>query len=574
MKKKIIIYTISVIVIVNFIVMFVTLNSLQKDYINQKESELEVLTRTVVNSLDGKMDGISNYESVFAEYSVRATLISGDGNVLYDTDNDPKNMYNHASRPEVIIAYGGKIGSDVRESNTLRENFLYVAAPITGTDNVLRLSTSLSSISDSMNGIVVKTILVIIFSIITASAVIITLVEKKFVLPIVNLAENSKEVTEDQLPSRVYYPRGDSYDEISELYQNYNSMIDRINEEMYNKKSSNIFLESILANMNSGVIALDSSKLITFINKKGHEIFAVNDNQKYDTKFINVIRNFEINNFIDNFYENGKVNAAQFKLGEKYIKIFISVLPADNNSNAGTVILIEDISEAHKLEEMRREFAANVTHELKTPLTSIKGFIETIKDNDITDKNKLNRFLGIIDTEADRLRDMIDDVLLLSRVESEIPNYDKFSLKEVGQEVDSVMEPIAKENEISLNYDIEDIYFISNISRIKQLVIILVDNAIKYNVLSGSVFLNMKVADNKLSIEVSDTGLGIDKDDIGRIFERFYRADKSRSRKNGGTGLGLAIAKHIVISLGGEIKAESEIGKGSKFTISIPAPNN
>jgi len=570
MKKKLMLYTITVIVIVNLFVMSISLNSIKNDYTRQKQDELKILTSTIIKSLgEEKNKEIANFEDVFKNNGIRATLIDDEGRVLYETEDDLVNMYNHKNRPEIQAAYKGITGMDIRKSNTLRENFLYVAMPIDYSNYVLRLATSLNSINISMKDIIIRTIIIILISMIVASGFIILLVEKKFVKPIAKLANASMEIDGVNMPEKIYYH---DKDEIGDLYHKYNMMLDRISEEISNKNESNLFLESILANMNSGVIALNHERQIVFINKKGLEILNIEDSIFEQVELITVIRDFEINNFIDDYYENRTMSESKFDFNGKIIKIIINILPLTNdfvNTNYGAVLLIEDISESYHLEEMRSDFAANVTHELKTPLTSIKGFVETIKNNEITDKNKLDRFLDIIDIEADRLRNLIDDILLLSEMESIMPNLEEIHFPLVIEEIKSIMAPIAKKNQVTINYEIEDIFFYSNPSRIKQLLIILIDNAIKYNNENGKVNVHVYLLNDIVNIDISDTGIGISTEHIDRIYERFYRVDKSRSRIKGGTGLGLAIAKHIVMSLDGNISVKSKANEGTKFCISF-----
>jgi len=220
---------------------------------------------------------------------------------------------------------------------------------------------------------------------------------------------------------------------------------------------------------------------------------------------------------------------------------------------------------------MRKSFVANVTHELKTPLTSIKGYVETIKNNEITDQTKINRFMDIIDIEANRLKTLIDDILMLSEIENMQGNISEVNLVEVVSEVKDVMQNISTDNSVTVNYLCDkDVKVLLDKNRIKQLLINLIDNAIKYNIENGVVNVKIAKLNSFVEITVEDTGIGIDETHLPRVFERFYRVDKSRSRQMGGTGLGLAIVKHIVISFNGTINIESKLGQGTKIYIKIP----
>ena len=247
-----------------------------------------------------------------------------------------------------------------------------------------------------------------------------------------------------------------------------------------------------------------------------------------------------------------------------------------NNIIIGSIINIEDITEKVRLENMRSDFVANVSHELKTPLTSISGFVETLKINENIDVNTRNRFLGIIECESNRLKRLIDDILLLSFIEkNENIVQESICIYDVFIEVYDMTSYIAKSKNINISYEFSDksIRVLGNRDHIKQVFLNLIDNAIKYTNEDKNISVKVYSQEDKIVITVEDEGVGIPLEDINRIFERFYRVDKARSREVGGTGLGLAITKHIVKSLGGIITVKSELGKGSKFTVIIPQKN-
>ena len=247
-----------------------------------------------------------------------------------------------------------------------------------------------------------------------------------------------------------------------------------------------------------------------------------------------------------------------------------------DNIIIGSIINIKDITEKVKLENMRTDFVANVSHELKTPLTSISGFVETLKLNENIDIETRNRFLGIIESESDRLKRLIDDILLLSFIEKkETKSIELVNIYEVFMEVYEMTHYFAKSKNINVSYKFSDqnISILSNRDYVKQIFLNLIDNAIKYTPENKDVYVEVYYDKNNLVIKVGDNGIGIPKEDIKRIFERFYRVDKARSREVGGTGLGLAITKHIVKNLDGTINVKSELGQGSEFIITIPKKN-
>ena len=260
---------------------------------------------------------------------------------------------------------------------------------------------------------------------------------------------------------------------------------------------------------------------------------------------------------------------------ETVYKLKIDPVYLQNSKNAiiGSIINIENITEIVKLENMRRDFVANVSHELKTPLTSINGFVETLIMNEDLQVSKRNRFLAIIQKESDRLKRLIEDILLLSSIENKNDLVkESISLYDVFKEVYDMINYIASSKNIDLSYEFEDdkVVVQGYGDYMKQLLLNLIDNAIKYTPNGGKVIVKQFTKDNNIIIEVIDNGMGIPKEDQSKIFQRFYRVDKARSRSIGGTGLGLAITKHIVNSLNGSISVESEFGEGSKFIVKLP----
>jgi len=518
---------------------------------------------------------IDKFVSLFKKNGIRATVIDKQGEVVFETDESVGLMQNHLKRSEVIRAKEGFVGTDIRFSNSIRKNFLYAATLIPNNDGyVLRLSVPLDILGQHASDIITNLLIIIFVGIIIAILLILKFVSY-FTRPLIELSNATVQIANDIIPKKLYY---NSKDEIGNLYENFNMMTKKLNESINELENTNLFLNSILSNIGSGVIALNYNKEIIFINKRCKNILDIHDEELKNKAIINVIRNYEINKFIKDYFENKKNEFIIVNYNNKTLKFFINVLPYDEKKNNeqkyGAVLLMEDISEAIKLEEMRKSFVANVTHELKTPLTSIKGYVETIKSNQITDQSKINRFMDIIDIEADRLKTLIDDILMLSEIESMDGNLSKISLNEVLNEVKDIMQNISSNNNVIVNYICNDnVEAFLDRNRVKQLLINLIDNAIKYNIKDGRVDVKLIKQDKFINIIVEDTGIGIAEQDLPRIFERFYRVDKSRSRQMGGTGLGLAIVKHIVISFKGTINIESNLGKGTRIEIFIPIKN-
>ncbi len=383
----------------------------------------------------------------------------------------------------------------------------------------------------------------------------------------------SRDISNKQFDSKV---RGQMSGEIGEFAKNFNYMIDTINFTIRDITDKNTQLKSIMQSVSHGILAIDTRGKILLINDLAKKMV---EGDSYVTAEGKNIRQFIKNELIlESVLHN--MCSEHSTIIQKNIKndiIYkIKIDPVhfeDTDAVIGFIINIENITEYAKLENMRKEFVANVSHELKTPITSIQGFIETLKMTDNLDEDTKNRFLTIIENEATRLTRLIDDILLLSTIENKTKKkVEKVDLFEVFEEVHEVINYIAKKKNIKVKYDFEnkDIDLWEYSGYIRQILLNIISNAIKYTGENGKVSIKQYIKSEKVFIEVKDNGIGIPEEDIERIFERFYRVDKARSRSVGGTGLGLAITKHMVKALNGNIRVESELGVGSKFIIELP----
>lgn len=383
----------------------------------------------------------------------------------------------------------------------------------------------------------------------------------------------SKDISNKQFDSRV---KGQMSGEMGMFANNFNSMIDTINITIKDITDKNMQLKSIMQSVSHGILAIDTKGKILLINDLAKTM--VDGNQKLIPEGKNIRQFIQNQIVLDSIIYNmsGENSTVIQKNISKDTIYKIKIDPVhfeDTDAVIGFIINIEDVTEYVKLENMRKEFVANVSHELKTPITSIKGFVETLKMTDNLDDDTKNRFLTIIENEATRLTRLIDDILLLSTIENKTKKkVEKVDLFEVFEEVHEVVNYIAKKKNIKVKYEFEneDIDLWEYSGYIRQILLNIISNAIKYTGENGSVNIKQYIKAEKVFIEVKDNGIGIPQEDIDRIFERFYRVDKARSRSVGGTGLGLAITKHMVKALNGNIKVESELGVGSKFIIELP----
>ena len=420
-----------------------------------------------------------------------------------------------------------------------------------------------------------------IYFIIILVSIIISIISIRYTLNLRNYLKEfmyvSKKISNREFHTKINIS---AKGELGQLVDNFNYMIDKIDKTIHEVESKNIQLKSIVKSISHGILAIDIEGNVLLINKEAKEMIKADLSTKVEGRNINaVIKDKDILREISKFIGSNKSNMNQITNKDDIvynIKLDPVYLQSSKNVIIGSIINIEDITERVRLENMRSDFVANVTHELKTPLTSISGFVETLRINDNIDISTRNRFLGIIETESDRLKRLIDDILLLSFIENkEQECFEDIDIYSVFKEVYELTYTSAKVKDIDIEYNFEHENMIikSNRDYIKQIFLNLVDNAIKYTPNGGIVTTEVRYDDNYILIKVIDNGIGISKEDKTRIFERFYRVDKARSRDVGGTGLGLAIVKHIVKSLHGTIDVESELNIGTKFIVKIPKKN-
>lgn len=384
----------------------------------------------------------------------------------------------------------------------------------------------------------------------------------------------SKKVSNKEFHSRL---QTSARGELGELTRNFNFMMETMENTIEEVEYKHLQLTSVLKSISHGIVVIDIDGNIILINDEARRMIKSKCNGKEDGKNLKQVINVDdILKGVERYIGSKENHSNNVTLDDETVyRIKIDPVYLQNSKNAiiGSIINIEDITEIVKLENMRRDFVANVSHELKTPLTSINGFVETLIMNEDLPVNKRNRFLAIIQKESDRLKRLIEDILLLSSIESKNNLVmENIILYDVFKEVYEMINYIANSKKIDLQYNFEDKEVVVQAygDYLKQLLLNLIDNAIKYTPEGGRVTVNQFTKNDEIVIEVIDNGVGIPKEDQSKIFQRFYRVDKARSRSVGGTGLGLAITKHIVHSLKGSIGLESQLGEGSKFIVKLP----
>ncbi|MDD4955260.1 MAG: ATP-binding protein [Candidatus Omnitrophica bacterium] len=516
-------------------------------------------------------------KSLALKAKCRITIIDTQGKVLADSDKQEIEisvMENHLTRPEVKMALNGSIGIDTRYSPTLKINMFYIALPlkeknkITG---VLRLALTLESVQETLFAIRKTVFLGLLFALVLAF-ILGSIVANMVVGPINRMIQMSRKFSEGDFSRRV---TGFANDEIGELAVTLNQMAEDIENKIREIKTQNQKFSAIFNSMIEGVIITDKTGYIVSVNPAIEKIFAVSKIDAEGKLFLEAIRNNDIAETISNTLENGKSLSKELVLIYPVRRIFeANAVPIfDNKEISGCLVVIHDITEIRRLETVRQDFVANVSHELKTPLTSIKGFVETLLEGALDDKENSRSFLKIIQDHTERLNSLVDDLLSLSCFESKEATIDRESLnlQKLLEVILSGFKSQLKKKGIEVKNELTGSVTINaDKNKIEHLFINLIDNAIKFNKENGTIRIYTEELDGKIKIIIEDSGAGIPAKDIPRIFERFYRVDKARSRELGGTGLGLSIVKHIVELHKGSAGVESIEGLGSKFWFILP----
>jgi two-component system phosphate regulon sensor histidine kinase PhoR len=511
------------------------------------------------------------------ETETRLTVILPDGRVIGDTDEEPAKMEDHSDRPEFKEALIGRVGMSTRYSHTLKKNMMYVAVPVKEGDKatgVVRTSMPLASIGETLTPIYVE-IAFGVLVIATAAIVLSFVISRRISRPLEEIKRGAQRFADGDLSVRLPVPESD---EIGSLAHTMNEMARQLDERIRTITQQGSEQQAIFLSMVEGVLAVDADEHVISMNQAAGEMLDVNHEEAKGKIIQEAIRNTDIQKFVSLALSSEKPVEGETVLqdGEdKYLQLRGAILRTAEGEASGAVVVLNDVTRLRKLEKIRREFVSNVSHELRTPITSIKGFVETLQDGALKTPEDAERFLGIINKELDRLNLIIEDLLLLSRIEQDTEK------TEVALELTPITSVLqgavqsrqAKAEERGLSVDLKydkDISTQANILLLENAVINLLDNAINHSEKGSSVIIEAVQTDNEIAIRVIDHGCGIEKKHLSRIFERFYRVDKARSRKQGGTGLGLAIVKHIVQAHGGHITVDSTHGEGSTFTIHLP----
>jgi two-component system phosphate regulon sensor histidine kinase PhoR len=543
---------------------------------NDLEARALLVEHILTNSLESqeKEDLDDICKSIGKKINTRITLILPSGKVVADSIATASSMDDHSNRPEIMIAMTGGNGSSIRFSDTLKKRMMYLATPHYKNKKItmiVRAAVEVTAIDQTLHSIHVRITLGGLFIALSAT-VIILILSRWFTKPLEAMKEGARRFASGDLNYRL--PIANS-EEMASLAEAMNTMASQLNDRINSLARQRNEQQALFSSMVEGVIAIDHEGYIISMNQAAARLFNLDEVATIGQDYHEVVPNKSLKKFIKNVLKNRdvtEIDIAHQNGGEKYLSVHGSVLRCHQGAEIGAIVVLNDITRLRRLENIRRDFVANVSHELKTPVTTIIGFAETLRDGALNHKQDAERFLEIIIRQADRLSQLIKDLLTLSQLEQENVRPEimlkNCPLLEVLNAAVEDCEYRASEKNIKIQIACDpNLIAKMNSNLFEQAVVNLIDNAITHSNPGGVVKIEAVSEDKTVTIRVIDAGCGIAEDHLPRLFERFYRVDKARSRNLGGTGLGLAIVKHITRVHGGEVKVESQIDKGSVFSI-------
>ena len=537
---------------------------------------LEKQIEYFISPLD-EMSVDSICKAVGEQLFTRITVILPSGKVVGDSEEAPESMDNHADRFEIAEALRGNFGTSTRYSSTLRQDMMYVAIPLEKNNEViavLRTSIPITSIYDELRSIQIQIVFGGLLIALFAAGVSL-FISKRISKPIEEMKKGAEQFARGDLAYRMPAP---DTEEMRGLAEALNQMAAQLNDRIKTAIKQRNELEAVLSSMEEGVIAVDLDEIIISINQSAASMFKSRSSDLEQRSIQEVIRNSELQKIIKKAISSGEHSEGDVVLyqdKEIILNVQTTSLLDEGENFIGILAVLNDVTQLRHLENMRKEFVSNVSHEIKTPLTAIKGFVETLSQGAMENPDEAKRFLNIIEKHANRLVALIEDLMHLSVIEqkdkSKRIKLKRGNIRSVIKTAIQVCQAKAESKKIKVNLIChENISTKIDTQLLEQAVVNLLDNAIKYSEEGGLVQIEVITTDTEVCISFKDYGIGIPKEHFPRLFERFYRVDKARSRKLGGTGLGLAIVKHIIQTHGGYVTVESNPGEGSNFVIHLP----
>jgi two-component system phosphate regulon sensor histidine kinase PhoR len=554
-------------------------------FLENTEKELIVRARLIELKIAGMLSENPVHEQklnalckeVGAAIQTRITIVAPSGRVIADSFARVATMENHQNRPEIKTAFSGRQGMAVRYSRTLDQDMMYIALPVKGPEGVsavIRTSVSVSAIEKNIQSTRNKVLLFLIFTVIAAAGVC-WYVTRKIIQPLEEIKKGAQAFARGDLSNRLPVP---DTEELSAVARSMNQMAQNLAHQIQAALDRQRELEAVHASMQEGVIAIDNQEKIITINDAAARIFNFPAPELKNKSVLEMARNYELQTFIHTALSTHEPVEDDIRIHQDKEQIFnvhSSALWDSRDHRIGTLIIFHDITRIRRLEKMHKDFAANVSHELKTPLTTLKGFIETLQAMPDSTSEDRPGFLRILEKNVNRMIDLVNDLLALShleRLEGTGVRFDETRLSDLIQSAVTTCGPLAEAKQIQVHMACpEDLSVRVDPVLIEQAIVNLVENAVKYSPENARVDIEVRNPGTDIEIDVIDSGTGIAAEHLPKIFNRFYRVDKGRSRQEGGTGLGLAIVKHIIQYHNGQITVSSVKNKGTTFHIRLPS---
>lgn len=557
---------------------FLVLNLLIKDEIKKVlTAQIEGQLMTYAQLVDlNSADEISHQLKKIARISgARVTLVDAQGKVFADSEIEVAGLENHLNRPEIQESRLKGKGTAIRYSVTIGVDMLYVAVPIkigSAITGYVRLARPLYDVRNTIEKVYDSFFLAMLI-VAVCSLIIAFLFSYRLTAPIKAMEKFTERLRQGHTSGTIFIKTSD---ETKKLADNINYLVDELKNQvrLANEESSKLL--TAFASMTEGVMILDASDRIEVVNQAMSNILAMQYGDVAGKTLMEAFRNVELQKAFLKYKETRQIISQEITLGNlQPVILSVSISGVKGNTdNEKTMVVFHDITRLKKLERVRVDFVANVTHEIRTPLTAILGYLETIRDGAIENPDEARKFIDIILKHAQRLNRLVEDLLIISKIELGEMNFhfEDTSLNDAVTNVISLVEPKAKLKNIIISNSVSEkiMPVRADKDRLAQIFVNILDNAVKFTPENGKVSIAAEESKGYVLVTVNDTGIGVPKEEIERLGERFYRVDRNRSRELGGTGLGLSIVKHLMIAHGGRMEIESQLGRGTKVSLFFP----